>query len=50
MHHGRRSEIAGKAGTGLELDREAAEVKRLRPSEVQAALEDAKAKPSGELS
>jgi hypothetical protein len=49
MHHGRRSEIAGEAGTGLELDREAAEVKRLRPSEVQAALEDAKAKRIGEL-
>ena len=49
MHHGRRSEIAGKAGTGLELGRAAAEVQRLRPSEVQAALEDAKAKPSGEL-
>jgi hypothetical protein len=49
MHHGRRSEIAGEAGTGLELDREAAEVKRLRPSEIQAALEDAKAKRIGEL-
>jgi sporulation protein YlmC with PRC-barrel domain len=35
--HGRHTEIAGKAGTGLELGREAAEVKRLRPSEVQAA-------------
>jgi hypothetical protein len=49
LRHGRRSEIAGEAGTGLELDREAAEVKRLRPSEVQAALEDAKAKRTGEL-
>jgi hypothetical protein len=49
MPHGRRSEIAGKAGTGLELGREAAEVKRLRPSEVQAALEEAKAKRTGEL-
>jgi hypothetical protein len=47
--HGRRSEIAGEAGTGLELGREAAEVKRLRPSEVQAALEDARAKRTGEL-
>lgn len=47
--HGRRSEIAGEAGTGLELDRPAAEVKRLRPSEVQAALDEAKAKLSGEL-
>jgi len=50
MRHGRRSEIAGEAGTGLELDRVAAEVKRLRPSEVQAALEDAKAKRIGEPS
>jgi hypothetical protein len=49
MPHGRRSEIAGEAGTGLELDRGAAEVRRLRPSEVQAALEDAKAKRLGEL-
>ena len=49
MRHGRRSDIAGEAGTGLELDREAAEVKRLRPSEVQAALEDAKSKRIGEL-
>jgi hypothetical protein len=49
MRHGRRSDIAGEAGTGLELDRKAAEVKRLRPSEVQAALEDAKAKRVGEL-
>ena len=49
MHHGRRSEIAGEAGTGLELDREAVEVKRLRPSEIQAALEDAKVKRIGEL-
>jgi len=49
MRPGRRSEMAGEAGTGLELDREAAEVKRLRPSEVQAALEDAKAKRIGEL-
>jgi len=49
MRHGRRSQIAGEAGTGLELDREAAEVKRLRPSEVQAALEDARAKRTGEL-
>jgi len=48
--HGRHTEIAGKAGTGLELGREAAEVKRLRPSEVQAALEDAIAKRTGEPS
>jgi hypothetical protein len=49
MHHGRRSEIAGEAGTGLVLDRQAAEVKRLSPSEVQAALEDVEAKRIGEL-
>jgi hypothetical protein len=48
MHHGRRSEIAGEAGAGLELDREAAEVRRLRPSEIQAALQDALAKHTGE--
>ena len=42
--HGRRSEIAGEAGTGLEFGRAAAEIKRLRPSEVQAALEDAMAR------
>jgi hypothetical protein len=47
-HRGRRSEIAGEAGTGLELDRGAAEVRRLRPSEVQAALEEALAKHTGE--
>jgi hypothetical protein len=47
-HRGRRSEIAGAAGTGLALDRGAAEVGRLRPSEVQAALEEALAKHIGE--
>jgi hypothetical protein len=47
-HRGRRSEIAGEAGTGLELDRGAAEVRRLRPSELQAALEEALAKHTGE--
>jgi hypothetical protein len=45
---GRRSEIAGEAGVGLELGRGAAEVRRLRPSEVQAALEEALAKQAGE--
>ena len=49
MRRGRRSEIAGQAGTGLELDRESADVKRLRPSEVQAALEAANARRTGEL-
>ena len=48
-HRGRRSEIAGEAGVGLELDRGAAEVRRARPSEVQAALEEALAKRIGEL-
>ncbi|HUO75039.1 MAG TPA: hypothetical protein VMU39_30035 [Solirubrobacteraceae bacterium] len=43
-HRSRRSEIAGEAGVGLELDRAAAEVRRLRPSDVQAALKDALAK------
>jgi hypothetical protein len=47
-HRGRRSEIAGEAGVGLELDRGAAEVRRLRPSEVQAALEEALATHAGE--
>lgn len=45
---GRRSEIAGEAGVGLELDRGTAEVQRLRPTEVQAALEEALAKHTGE--
>ena len=49
-HSGRRSEIAGEAGVGLELDRGAAEVTRLRPSEVQAALEEALATRAGEQS
>jgi hypothetical protein len=47
-HRGRRSEIAGEAGVGLELDRGAAEVRRLRPSEVQAAIEEALATHTGE--
>ena len=46
-HRGRRSEIAGEAGVGLELDRGAAEVRRLRPSEVRAALEEALARHTG---
>ena len=49
-HRGRRSEIAGEAGVGLELDRGAADVRRLRPSEVQAALEEALAKHTAESS
>jgi len=47
-HAGRRSEIAGEAGTGLELDRGTGEVRRLRPSEARAALEEALAKHTGE--
>jgi len=49
-HRGRRPEIAGEAGAGLDLDRGAAEVRRLRPSEVRAALEEALAKHTGEQS
>ncbi len=48
--HGRRWESAGEAGTGLEFGRAAADVKRLRPSEVRAALEDALAKRKAEPS
>ena len=47
-HRGRRSDIAGEAGAGLALDRIAAEVKRLKPSEVQAALDAAQANHRGE--
>jgi hypothetical protein len=47
-HHGRRSDLAGEAGAGLELGRSAPEVKRLRPSEVQAALEASRARRTGE--
>jgi len=49
-HRGRRSEIAGEAGAGLELDRPAAEVRRLRPSDVRAALEEALARHTEESS
>jgi hypothetical protein len=47
-HRGRRSDLAGEAGAGLELDRTAAEVKRLKPSEVQSALEAVKARHTRE--
>jgi len=47
---GRHSEIAGEAGAGLELDRAAAEVRRLRPTDVQTALEEALAKHTEESS
>jgi len=43
-HRGRGSEVAGEAGAGLRLDRAAPEVRRLAPSEVGAALEEALAK------
>jgi hypothetical protein len=49
-HRGRHSEIAGEAGVGLELDRGAADVRRLRPSEVRAALEEALARHTAESS
>jgi len=47
-HRDRRSEIAGEAGAGLELNRSASEVRRLRPSEVRAALDEALARHTGE--
>lgn len=37
-HRGRRGALAGHAGTGLELNAVAGEVRRLHPSEVEAAL------------
>ena len=40
-HRGRRSDLAGQAGAGLALDRSAGEVKRLKPSDIQAALDEA---------
>jgi sporulation protein YlmC with PRC-barrel domain len=46
-HHGRRSEIAGDAGAGLALAMSAGEVKRLRPSEAEAALRAAQAGSKG---
>jgi sporulation protein YlmC with PRC-barrel domain len=39
---GRHSDLAGRAGAGLVLDASAGEVRRLRASEVQAALEAAR--------
>jgi hypothetical protein len=49
-HRGRHAEIAGEAGAGLALDRAAAEVRRLRPSDIQTALEEALAKHTEESS
>ena len=42
-HRGRRSDLAGHAGAGLALDRNAGEVTRLRPSDIQAALDELQA-------
>ena len=47
-HRGRRSDIAGEAGAGLALDRSADVVKRLTPTEIQAALDAAQANYRGE--
>ena len=47
-HRGRRSDIAGEAGAGLALDRSAEVVKRLTPTEIQAALDAAQANYRGE--
>jgi len=48
-HRGRRSDLAGHAGAGLALDRHAAEVKRLKPSDIQAALDELQTKDGGDL-
>lgn len=40
-HRGRRGALAGQAGTGLELNVAANEVRRLHPSELEAALREA---------
>ena len=47
-HRGRRSDLAGRAGAGLALDRTAGEVKRLKPSDIQAALGELQAKQGGD--
>ena len=47
-HRGRRSDLAGRPGAGLALDRGADEVKRLKPSDIQAALDEAQAKHGGD--
>jgi sporulation protein YlmC with PRC-barrel domain len=46
--HGRRASVAGRPGAGIELDGTGAEVKPLRPSELQAALERTEAPRGGE--
>jgi len=45
---GRRASVAGRPGTGIELDGTAGEVKHLRPSELQAALQRAETPRGGE--
>jgi sporulation protein YlmC with PRC-barrel domain len=45
---GRRSDLAGVAGTGLVLDEPAGEVRRLDASEVQAAIETAQGADAGQ--
>lgn len=45
---GRRSRLAGQPGTGLALDSAAGEVRRLRASDIEAALQEARANLVGE--
>jgi hypothetical protein len=47
VHRGRRSDIAGRAGSGLALGVTAAEIKHLKPSEVEAALQAAETGTEG---
>jgi hypothetical protein len=47
-HRGRRGELAGRAGTGLELNAAAGEVRRLHPRELEAALRDALVNATGD--
>jgi hypothetical protein len=47
---GRRSDIAGLPGSGLALGAEAADVKRLHPSEVRQALKSSKTGKDGDAS
>jgi sporulation protein YlmC with PRC-barrel domain len=46
-HRGRSSDLAGHAGAGIALDRSAGEVTRLKPSEIQDALDELEAKHKG---
>ena len=47
---GRRSDLAGQPGSGLALGAPAADVKRLRPSEVRQALKSYKTRREGDAS